>query len=567
MIWIIVIILLIILAGVAVWWWQLRNTQTIHRLDEQVATLDTGEVTGLIRSIEQLGLAGASLRDFTKWQREYQQLTETSLADLQTDLLDAETQNKQFQFPKVKATIQQIDELQLATAKRMTAIRSALVHLKDSEADNRTRMIALRDTYQECRKTILAKSFTFGDALPALEASLQSLADEMTGVQSTNASGDHEAARAKLDELTAKVNELRNQVKALPSLINTVTTEFPAQLTEITQGYRQLTAQNYRFTEDVPAAVQTITDQLQVAETQIKQLDREQLAATTAELSSAIDALYAVMEKELVAKKAVVKQNGDLGKFIAHAEHQNHELLLELDHLNQSYTLTHDEWATANDLKAQIQAINDDYEAANQAIEDHTAVYSELLTQFTTAHTKLHDIEVHHQQLNEAISGLRARERQALDQLDQFERAIRDVRYEVSRHDLPGLPQPYEEFVGVVTKEFNQVSHDLNQIKIDMDAIEKQLIQLDEDISQLKDQSRALIDAAGMTEQLLQYANRYKTSHPDIDLAVTEAKAKYRNYQYQEAADTIATALEKVEPGSYQKVEDDYLNQKTASLF
>jgi septation ring formation regulator len=70
-----------------------------------------------------------------------------------------------------------------------------------------------------------------------------------------------------------------------------------------------------------------------------------------------------------------------------------------------------------------------------------------------------------------------------------------------------------------------------------------------------------------MCEQLLQYANRYKTSHPEVDKAVVQAKDLYQHYNYAQAADVIAAALEQVEPGAYQKVEDDYLASKSASLF
>jgi septation ring formation regulator len=41
----------------------------------------------------------------------------------------------------------------------------------------------------------------------------------------------------------------------------------------------------------------------------------------------------------------------------------------------------------------------------------------------------------------------------------------------------------------------------------------------------------------------------------------------YQHYNYSHAADVIAAALEKVEPGAYQKVEDDYLKSQSAALF
>lgn len=567
MVWIIVGILVIVVIGLGVWYWQMHNAQTIKNLDGQVATLDSGEITGLIRKIEQLGLTGDSLKDFTDWQHQYQQVVEKNLADLQTELLDAETQNKNFHFAQARTTIADIKQLIASTAKQVNAIRTALVKLKESEADTRTRLLALRDTYQESRKTVLAKSFAFGDALPALEGGLQDIDSQLKAISKTNSTGDHEAAAAQLDAFADTVGNIQAQVKALPPLVNEVVNEFPAQLNEIEQGYSQLSSQHYNFTEDVPTAVAEVKGQIEKAEEHIKSLNVKDAKTTNAQIADAIDAIYAVMEKELSAKKTVEADSGDLAKFIAHAQHQNEVLRKELDHLNQSYTLTHGEINTANDLHKQLDDIDAAYEQAVSSMDDNTAVYSELLKQFTADRENLKAIEIKQRDINDSVADLRQREDQANAQIHQFERDLRDIKYEVSRHSLPGLPRQYLDFFKVVTREYNDLTHDMDQVKIDMDQIAKQLIKLAADIDKLKDQSRSLIDAAGLTEQLLQYANRYKASKPAVAKAADAAQANYERYDYQAAADGIATALEEVEPGAYKKVEHDYLNSKTESLF
>ncbi|MFD1430526.1 septation ring formation regulator EzrA [Lacticaseibacillus mingshuiensis] len=568
MFWMIIIILLVvILAGVGIWAWQTHLTHEIKELDATVAALDTGELTGMIRSIEQLRLSGESLKTFTKWQRTYQQLTEKNLTDLQTQLLDVEQANRQFRFSVVNSGMKAIDQLMLDTRKALGEVRTALTQLKASEAENRTRMLKLRDDYQEARKTILAKSFSFGEALNTLEQSLETIGEALKEVSVTNDSGDHEAAKSQLDAVNKQVRTLQDQVKTLPPLVNAVVNEFPAQLTEIETGHETLTQRHFVFTEDVPGGVQVIQAKLAKAQTQIAGLQLDALKANTDDVATSIDALYAVMEKELVAQKAVMSQHNSLAKFIAHATKQNNTLMRELNHLNESYTLNHNELQDAASLQNQINRLNEDFTRAQDAIQQNTAVYSVILDQFTETKNALHDIEAKQVAINTSVVGLRASEQKADDSATQFEMDLRDIKYEVSRHSLPGLPKTYLDFFRVVTGEVDDLNDDLNQTKIDMDEVAKNLIKIAEDIDQLKDQSRALVDAAGMTEQLLQYANRYKTNHEEVAKAAIQSKTQYSRYNYQAAADTIASALEKVEPGSYKKVENDYLNQRTDSLF
>ncbi|WP_054665662.1 septation ring formation regulator EzrA [Lacticaseibacillus camelliae] len=564
--WIIIVLIIIVLLALGVWGYQLRNTRLIHELDAGVATIDTGAVPGLIRSIQQLSLTGDSLEDFKSWSQKYQALVDGELTELQTALLDVEQANKQFKFGQVKDGMANIDALQTAAAKDMKQIESHLDEIKAAEAANAKGLKALRNDYQEARKTVLAKSFAFGDALPALEASLQAIASQLTTTTEVNVGGDPRRAQNALKQVKNGVAALKLQVKQLPPLVNSVVNEFPAQLKEIKTGYQQLTAQHFIFTEDVPAGVAAVQGLVDQAEAQIKQLDVTELTANTATIADKIDSLYAVMEKELKAKASVLDQKEELRQFINHAMQQNRTLNIELDHLNQSYQLNHDEIKTTNDLKVQLDAIDQSFNQANDQIAQSKAVYSDLLAQFTHDRTDLTEIEKKQQAINASVSGLRETERKALNQVDAFERSVRDVRYEVSRHDLPGLPKAYRDFFKVVSDEILQLKDDMDQVKIDLDAIAKTLIKVSADIDQLKQQSRDIIGAAGLCEQLLQYANRYKTSHEAVAKAMTDAAALYAKYDYQSAADTIATALEQVEPGSYKKVADDYNAQQHDEL-
>jgi septation ring formation regulator len=567
MMWIIVVLIVVVVVVGGIWGLQRVNVAKLHQLDQEVEKVDTGELRGLIRTIANLGLAGESLRAFTKSQRDYQHVVENELAGLQTALLDVELENKQFQFVKVRQSQNEIKAAIIDADAKLTKIKKALVAIQSAEVAVRDQLKTLRTDYQAARKTILAKSYAFDSALPALEAELQTIATSLHEVATVSESGDHAAASEQMDGLTVSVSTLQDEVARLPKLVNTVVNEFPGQLDELDSGFHELAAQHFVFTQDVPAGIEEAQAAVKLAHDQITDLKVDDLADNVAKTAENIDGLYATMEKELNAKTAVQKQTGDLRQFIAHAQKQNHTLLLELDHLNQSYTLTHNEQQTAESLRDQLDAIAESFTDAQHQIQDNTAIYSEILSFYNQTRNDLHAVETQHQAINAGVSDLQAREHQAVASAEDFANAVRDIKYEVSRHQLPGLPRPYLDFFNVVTKELKQLENDLNQVKINLDDIAKSLIKIGEDIDQLKDQSRTVVDSAGMCEQLLQYANRYKTTHAEVETAATQAKDLYQHYNYSQAADVIAAALEKVEPGAYQKVEDDYLKSQSAALF
>lgn len=567
MIWFFVIVVIIVVAAGGVWWLQHYFQTRIKNLDAQVEAIDVGALSSQIRSIEQLKLTGDSLATFSKWERAFDQLNDDDLADLQKILLDLEDQAKRFRFDHAQK-IAKVLEAKIDTARQQyDLISQALQDIRHDEADNRSKMLQLRDDYQVSRKTILAKSFVFGDAQPALEQQLQQLAELFQKIDQINNDGDHQAAKSEIKQLSDEMAALRRQVKELPPLVNEQVNEFPAQINEIEHGYRQLTTAHYVFTDDIPGMVEDVNKKMADANTALKSLDVDATEAANSEIEAEIDKMYAIMEKEMQARKRVDVAAPDLRQFIDHALRQNRELQTELDHLNQSYTLNHDEIKIAKDLKTQLDSIDANYIKDTDAIEAGKAVYSDVIERFDATKDELTAIEKQQVQINQAVAGLKKGEIVANKQAENFELDMRNIKHEILRHHLPGLPQDYVSQVKHVTAEIEQLNHDLDQVKINMDAIAKFLIKIASDIDALKKATSALIDAAGLTEELMQYANRYKTTLKPVAEAVHQATESYMQFDYKQAADTLATALEQTEAGSYKKVEDAYLARKKASLY
>ncbi|TXJ66500.1 septation ring formation regulator EzrA [Lacticaseibacillus paracasei] len=567
MIWFFVIVVIIVVAAGGVWWLQHYFQTRIKNLDAQVEAIDVGALSSQIRSIEQLKLTGDSLATFSKWERAFDQLNDDDLADLQKILLDLEDQAKRFRFDHAQK-IAKVLEAKIDTARQQyDLISQALQDIRHDEADNRSKMLQLRDDYQVSRKTILAKSFVFGDAQPALEQQLQQLAELFQKIDQINNDGDHQAAKSEIKQLSDEMAALRRQVKELPPLVNEQVNEFPAQINEIEHGYRQLTTAHYVFTDDIPGMVEDVNEKMADANTALKSLDVDATEAANSEIEAEIDKMYAIMEKEMQARKRVDAAAPDLRQFIDHALRQNRELQTELDHLNQSYTLNHNEIKIAKDLKTQLDSIDANYIKDTDAIEAGKAVYSDVIERFDATKDELTAIEKQQVQINQAVAGLKKGEIVANKQAENFELDMRNIKHEILRHHLPGLPQDYVSQVKHVTAEIEQLNHDLDQVKINMDAIAKFLIKIASDIDALKKATSALIDAAGFTEELMQYANRYKTTVKPVAEAVHQATESYMQFDYKQAADTLATALEQTEAGSYKKVEDAYLARKKASLY
>ncbi|WDF81695.1 septation ring formation regulator EzrA [Lacticaseibacillus pabuli] len=565
MIWMVIglIVLILVVLG-AVFGFREYFKRQIHSLDTRASTMGTDEIEKQIHTIRGLQLNGESLKLFTRYQREYQQLSESDGADIETKLMELDTANAQMRFGTVRTGLQETEDLLTRVKNQYGKINLALQGIYQAEEKNRKALSKLRRTYDETRKTLLAKNFAFGESMPALEDRLKDLGDEFDRVDKVNASGDHQAAADQIQTLKSHVSALADLCAKIPVQLSLLVKEFPEQLAEIQSGYQKLHAQHYNFPAmDIPETINQVKVGITNSKTALFGLNIEASTKQNKDLAGTIDELYGVMETEMKAHQAIEGRDDRITQFVAHAQRQNRILMQELDHLNQSYQLTHGELDTARDLKSELSELRIQHESDLQDLADNKAIYSTIQKHYDHAEGRLREIEQQQADIDKNVSGLKAGEKSANDALEGFARDLRAVARELENMSLPGLPQDFKEQFAHVQQVIRDIDTDLSKVKINLDEIGEELIGLQSDMDDLKQAATEIIDAVGMTAQLLQAANRYGDEHPELKDARIKARAQYNQMEYQKAADTIAAALETAVPGSYQKVEDAYLSDKT----
>ena len=194
-------------------------------------------------------------------------------------------------------------------------------------------------------------------------------------------------------------------------------------------------------------------------------------------------------------------------------------------------------------------------------IRQHEIPYSEVRTFYKTVFKVLEDIETQQVEIDDSLHELRKGEKEAQEKIDTFEFKLRSLKRFVEKQRLPGLPNDYLEFFFVATDRIEELSVVLNKIRVNMEEVNRLVALCEEDLELLDKKTHDLVDAAALTEQMLQYANRYRHTHEEVREAIDKSYYLFnKEYHYQEALDEIGTALERVEPGAFKRIEDFYFN-------
>ena len=190
--------------------------------------------------------------------------------------------------------------------------------------------------------------------------------------------------------------------------------------------------------------------------------------------------------------------------------------------------------------------------------------YSELQIQQEKLLKQFEEIETQQVDIWDKISGLEKADRSAEQLGGQYQKEVEAIKHAVERMNLPGLPVAYLEYFYAVSNELKRLAKSLNTNLIDMDEVQRQLNIVSADIDTLKEKTEEIVDQAALTEQLLQYANRYRASNERVAAASEQARMFYeRDYNFKQAMDILGSALDSAEPGVYERLVDSYMRRKT----
>ncbi len=541
-----------------------KNQETLAEFEKRKAALLDLPVVDEIDDVRRMHLVGQSQNTFREWSQRWTDISTRSIAQLDGHVLEAAKTNENFRFFKAKAAIAEAEMTMNVMEQEVRNIREGLKELRESEERNSLEVQQALDVYEELKQKLRENGEAFGPTYSEIQKQLKSVEGEFTQFVTLNTSGDPIEAREVLDVAAKHTYETEELMDRIPKLFEELNDIFPAQLQEITDGYKQMIEDDYVFPEeDFQADIQRVAERVENSLEDLTKVEIAEVEAANRDTAKEIDDLYSVLEREIEAKRYVLKNQSVIADFIGHAENNNRQLMIEIDHTSQSYALNHNELGRVRGFQTEVEEIARRNEHFSSQADQHELPYSEVQNFYKDAFKILEDVENHQVEIDNSLHELRKDEKVAQDKVDEFEFKLRNLKRFVEKHRLPGLPEDYLEFFFVSTERIEELAKALNKIRVDMDEVNNLVGACEEDLEALENQTNDLIDAAGLTEQMMQYANRYRHSHPEIKASVERTLELFaKDYRYKDALDEIGTTLERVEPGVFKRIEDLYFSNR-----
>ena len=537
-----------------------RNENKLASLEEKKEELYNLPVNDEVEAVKNMHLIGQSQVTFREWNQKWVDLSLNSFADIENNLFEAEGYNNSFRFFKASHKIDQIESQITLIEEDIAEIRNALANLEKQESKNSGRVPHTLDLFEELQHRVADHSEEYGQGLSEIEKQLENIQSEFSQFVTLNSSGDPVEAAVILDKAEDHILALSHIVDRMPSIVKSLTKDLPDQLEDLEDGYRKLLEANYHFVEtDIEARFQLLYVALKTNNENIARLELDNAEYENNQVQEEINALYDIFTREIAAQKVVDGLVTTLPTYVQHMKENNSVLIDDIDRLSKNYSLSETDFSHVRRLQAELE----NYEMAISEVtseqDEPTQAYSVIEENLKSLQENLKEIEDEQISVSEHLARIEKDDLNARQKATIYVNRLHTIKRFMEKRNLPGIPQTFLKLFFAASNNTENLMSELDQKLVNIESVNRMLEITTSDMEALESETYDIVQYATLTEQLLQYSNRYRSFDDRIQEAFNESLEIFeKEFDYHASFDKISEALEVAEPGVTKRFVTSY---------
>jgi septation ring formation regulator len=549
---IIVIIALIILGLIM----RKRVYDEVDRLESWKLDITNRNVSEELAKVKALNLSGETQEKFESWKERWDHIVTKELPDTEEALFDAEEGADRYRFKKAKLHLQQVQDILNQVEEKIEAMFRELDQLLASEEEARKQAEELQPILQGLKRTISQHRHQFGKADVRFEAAIAEQSAQLAAYHALIESGNYFEANQLIMDVKEKTEVLAAEIDAFPTAYKQVKQDLPAQISDLLGGIREMKQDGYRihhlgFEDELKRENERLGHLIK----QLESGDAEETKLVIPALESRIKEMYQLLENEAVAKNYVDSKFDQYVQTVEKKAEAFLETKEEVDLLRESYFFTDNDVEFHVKLESKISRLAHQLDNLQREVDDDQFSHAKLKEELEAGFRELSAIEEEHEVIREKIKTLRKDELDAKEKIADMRQKLYDVNRKLQKSNIPGVPQEVWKMVEESQEKTSRAMEILDGHPLDMAEVSTTLQQAEEISNASVEKIENLLEQAYLAEVVIQYSNRYRSQYPMLAAEMLEAEKLFREYQYEQALERAARALQDIEPKALERLE------------
>jgi septation ring formation regulator len=532
-----------------------RYFKEMDRLEAWKIDLFNRPIMDEMSKVKQLNMTGQTEELFEGWRNQWDDIVTVKLPELEEMLFDAEEYIDRYRFNKAKGIQQEINNKLQATENEINKIVEELHELVGSEEKNRTEIEQLKEVYRETKKTLLAHRHSFGKSEKHLETQLDDVTKKFHEFDEKTENGNYLEARELVLSIHDQLAKVKKNMDLIPQLLIECHSLIPAQLSDILEGYREMTEKGYYLSHlQLETEIDSLKEKLVEYLAFIEETKIENALEGIGEVKERIDILFDLLEKEVNAKHFILQNEKGMSGLLSSVLEEHDHLSNEVKHVQESYHLTDSDFEIQRHLEKQLASVIKHYEILMEKMNMNETALTVVCEELKEIKTHIEMIQEEQENFGLKLQALRKDEFEARETLKDLTKKVGETIRLVSKSNIPGLPEDYQYLYEDTNESIQNVRLQLQEKPLNVSALNQYLEIAVLTVDKLSNTTVELIENVLLAEKAIQYGNRYRSQNPSVAKGLNDAEQAFRHFEYQEALEQAAASLESIDPGALKKI-------------
>lgn len=500
---------------------------------------------------------------YNEWNSRFEDIKEKQIPKITDMLLEADYTLSQMDY---KSTLCKIAKLEMEIYKVRTNAEFLLDEIKDvttSEERNRANITRQKTQYRELYQKYSETKEDFGEIAKPIKLQFENIAkrfEDFERVIDDNQIQDLNKIVSVIDEM---LKHMAIVLEEMPSIVLMGTSILPNKIKEVEEVYKNLISEGYPLDylnveyniEESNKKINDIMDRARI-------LNMEDSVLELKVLLEYFDSLYNDFEKEKLCRHKYEETNKVFKKKIDSINKLVSDIFNKIGEIKNSYNFNEKDLEVLKNIKDELDKLNADYDNLTSHTGNNIFAYSKLLKEFDTLVVRLSSIEESLDSSLDRIGSMKEDEVRAREQLEEVREILKNSKCKIREYNLPVIPESYYIELQEAQSAIKDILFELDKTPITISVLNTRVDTARDLGLKLLSKTKEIVKCAKFSEMAIVYGNRYRSSNPELDRNLAYAEMLFFKGDYQKSLELSINSLNRVEPGTYEKLLSYYGNEK-----
>lgn len=356
------------------------------------------------------------------------------------------------------------------------------------------------------------------------------------------------------EEIENRIDSLQENLKDLPSYVYVVSDLLPSKIDKVDELITSLEGDEYALEEmNIAARRQEVDKQMEESIAHVKNVDIKGAAEVLEPLTGLIEELVIDLGKELDSYKQFKEKWRESYNELQRLTDVYQNTMKEYRRLITEFVID-EEGVVISKKYEEFKQIQKDANDLIEQMESGHFAYANMLEHVENLYDRMMQHDAYLEEFKKQKEDIDTKNQKTEELLENINIVLLEIKSEIKNEHLPLVNDSYRDYIA---DSYNKVE-EIKRFKAHKPVVLNELCAKVEGardvIYKLYDNVHNMIVTAGMVEDAIVYANRYRSMFLEVNTELTKAEVLFRNGEYRNALQVAVDILERLEPGKYEEL-------------